>query len=78
MIYRTLLITALALASAVSLCTAGDSGPVVHKTAPAEANIARYELDEAWSVSGFDRNVLIGNMAEPENEIICYRLRRSD
>ncbi len=61
---RTLLTTALAIASAVSLCIAEDEIPCVHNTAPAEADTAHYELQEVWRAGGFAGDVLIGQIAD--------------
>ena len=61
---RTLLITALAIASAVSLCAADDASPVVHNTAPTEADTTHYELEEVWRAGGFAGDTLIGYVAD--------------
>jgi hypothetical protein len=65
----TLLTTALAIAGAVSLCTAGDEIPIVHNTAPAEADTAHYELEEMWRAGGFDGDLLIGYVGDALGDV---------
>ncbi len=62
MTYRHLITTALAIAGAVAVCGAAEI-PVVHNAAPAEADTARYDLEELWRQGGPDGDVLIGWIA---------------
>ena len=57
---RILLATALAIAGAVAVCTAGDDVPLIENPSPAESDTAFYDLEELWRQGGPDGELLLG------------------